>query len=85
MKQGTLLADLDSSDFIAQRNQSVALRAQAQANLVQSEVKYSSDQKSIRVLEINLERANEDLTRAKSQSEGGVITTEQFDHIKKGI
>ena len=29
VKQGTLLADLDSSDFIAQRNQSVALRAQA--------------------------------------------------------
>ncbi|MCX6320792.1 MAG: HlyD family secretion protein [Bacteroidia bacterium] len=84
MKQGTLLADIDSSDLVAQRNQSVALRTQAMANLAQSEVKYSSDQKSIRVLEINLERANEDLTRAKSQSEGGVITTEQFDHIKKG-
>ena len=51
--------------------------------MTQSEVKYSSDQKSIRVLEINLERANEDMTRAKSQSEGGVITAEQFDHIKK--
>lgn len=84
MKQGTLLADIDSSDLVAQRNQSVALRTQAMANLAQSEVKYSSDQKSIRVLEINLERANGDLTRAKSQSEGGVITTEQFDHIKKG-
>jgi len=84
VKQGTLLADIDSSDFIAQRNQSVALRAQAMANLSQSEVKYSSDQKGIRVLEINLERATEDLTRAKSQSDGGVITAEQFDHIKKG-
>jgi membrane fusion protein (multidrug efflux system) len=37
----------------------------------------------IKVLEISLERANEDMTRAKKQSEGGVITTEQFDHIKK--
>jgi membrane fusion protein, multidrug efflux system len=83
VKQGTLLADLDSSDFIAQRNQSVSLRTQAIANLAQSEVKYSSDQKSLKVLEINLERANEDLSRAKSQSEGGVITKEQFDHIKK--
>ena len=83
VKQGTLLAELDSSDFIAQRNQSLALRAQSFANLTQSEVKYSSDQKSIRVLEINLERATEDLTRAKSQSEGGVIAPEQFDHIKK--
>ena len=60
------------------------LRDQSLANLAQSEVKYNSDQKSIKVLEINLERATEDLTRAKSQLDGGVITTEQFDHIKKG-
>ena len=83
VKKGTLLADIDSSDLVAQRNQTIALRAQALANLSQAEVKYSSDQKGIRVLEINLERANEDMTRAKSQSEGGVITSEQFEHIKK--
>ncbi len=83
VKQGVLLADLDSTDLFAQRNQTSALMAQSQANLVQSEVKFSSDQKSIRVLEINLERANEDMNRAKNQSEGGVITAEQFDHIKK--
>ena len=81
--QGALLADIDSSDLHAQRNQAVALKDQALANFAQSEVKYSSDQKSIRVLEINLERANDDLTRAKSQYDGGVITLEQFDHIKK--
>lgn len=83
VKQGTLLADIDSSDYVAQRNQSVALKAQSLANLSQSEIKFSSDQKSIKVLEINLERASEDMTRAKSQSDGGVITSEQFDHIKK--
>jgi membrane fusion protein, multidrug efflux system len=83
VKQGMLLAELDSSDLISQRNQALTLRVQAMANLAQSEAKYISDQKSIKVLEINLERANEDLDRAKSQSEGGVITTEQFDHIKK--
>lgn len=83
VKQGTLLAELDSSDYIAQRNQTLALRSQAHANLNQAEVKYNSDQKSLRVLEISLERASEDLNRAKSQSEGGVITGEQFDHIKK--
>ena len=85
VKQGTLLAVLDSSDLLAQRNQAFAVRDQALANLSQSEVKYSSDQKSIRVLEINLERTSEDLNRAKSQSEGGVITDEQFDHIKKAF
>jgi len=83
VKKGELLADIDSSDLVAQRNQALALRAQTLANLSQSEVKYTSDQKSIKVLEINLDRANEDMTRAKSQSDGGVITTEQFDHIKK--
>jgi membrane fusion protein (multidrug efflux system) len=83
VKQGILLADLDSTDLCAQKNQAVSLREQALANLNQSEVKYSSDQKSIKVLEINLDRANEDMSRANKQSEGGVITPEQFDHIKK--
>jgi membrane fusion protein (multidrug efflux system) len=83
VKQGTLIAEIDSSDLHAQRDQVVAQKAQALANFAQSEVKYSSDQKSIRVLEISLERASEDQARAKSQSEGGVIPTEQFDHIKK--
>jgi membrane fusion protein, multidrug efflux system len=81
--EGTLLAVLDSSDLVAQRNQALALRAQSLANLSQTELKYTSDQKGIRVLEINFERAADDLDRAKSQSEGGVITTEQFSHIKK--
>jgi len=84
VKNGTLLAVLDSSDLVAQRNQAIALRLQSQANLAQSEVKYNSDQKGLRVLEINLERAVEDFDRAKKQSEGGVITSEQFSHIKKG-
>jgi membrane fusion protein, multidrug efflux system len=83
VKQGALLAVLDSSDLVAQRNQSLALRAQSIANLSQSQVKYSSDQKGIRVLEINLERAADDLERAQKQSEGGVITSEQFSHIQK--
>jgi membrane fusion protein, multidrug efflux system len=83
VKMGTLLAELDSTDMISQRNQSLALKTQSMANLLQAEAKYSSDQKSIKVLEIGLERASEDLARAKSQSAGGVITAEQFDHIKK--
>jgi len=83
VKQGALLAELDSTDMVAQRNQSLALKSQAQANLVQAETKYTSDQKSLKVLEISLDRATEDLNRAKNQSAGGVITAEQFDHIKK--
>jgi membrane fusion protein, multidrug efflux system len=83
VKKGMLLADLDSTDLLAQRNQTLAMKVQSQANYNQSEIKYSSDQKSLRVLEINLDRANDDLTRAKSQFDGGVITQEQLDHSKK--
>ncbi len=85
VKQGMLLADLDSTDLVAQKNQTLALSIQAQANLTQAEFKYSSDQKSIKVLEINLERTSDDLDRAKKQSAGGVITPEQFDHINKAF
>lgn len=81
--RGSLLAILDSLDLTAQKNQSVAIRTQAQTNLTQSELKFNSDQMNLKVLEINLERTNDDMTRAKSQFAGGVITTEQFDHIKK--
>jgi membrane fusion protein, multidrug efflux system len=85
VKQGTLIAELDSTDMISQRDQALALKAQASANYIQAEAKYSSDQQGIKVLEINLERSKEDLARAKSQAEGGVITAEQFDHIKKAF
>lgn len=83
VNSGDLLASLDSSDLVAQRNQSLAMKAQAMANLNQAEVKLKSDQKGIKVLEINYEKASEDFKRAKNQSEGGVITNEQFDHSKK--
>jgi membrane fusion protein (multidrug efflux system) len=82
--KGMLLAELDSSDLVAQKNQTQAVRVQALANLNQAEIKYNSDQKSLKVLDINLEKADDDMKRAKSQSDGGVITSEQLDHITKG-
>jgi membrane fusion protein (multidrug efflux system) len=81
--KGKLLAELDSSDLTAQRNQALALRVQALTNLSQANAKYASDLQGLKVVEINLERAKEDLERAKKQSEGGVITEEQYDHIIK--
>jgi len=81
--KGKLLAELDSSDLVAQRNQAIAIKEQALTNLGQANAKFVSDQQSLKVVEINLERAREDLDRAKKQSEGGVITDELYDHIKK--
>ncbi len=85
VKEGTLLAVLDSTDIAAQKCQALAMKAQAEAGLNQARVKYASDSKSLRVLEINLEKATDDFKRARAQSEGGVISPEQFDHAKKAF
>jgi membrane fusion protein (multidrug efflux system) len=83
VQQGELIAVLDSTDLYAQRMQAEAQKNQALANLDQTKTKYESDRKGIRIQEINLERAKEDLDRAEKQSEGGVITTEQLSHVRK--
>ena len=83
--KGLLLTALDSSDLVAQRNQLVALKDQALLNVNQAEKKFMSDQQSLKVVEINLEKAKEDFERARKQAEGGVITQEQFDHIRKAL
>jgi membrane fusion protein, multidrug efflux system len=83
VKKGDLLVEIDSTDLLAQRKQASSVMAQAEAGLSQAHIKYASDQKSIKVLEINLERTREDLERAKNQSAGGVITQEAFDHSRK--
>ena len=80
---GQLLVELDSSDLVAQRVQALAARDQAIAAVTQAHAKYELDQKNIKVQEINVEKAKEDLDRATIQYEGKVISREQFDHISK--
>jgi membrane fusion protein (multidrug efflux system) len=80
---GQLLVELDSSDLLAQRQQAMAARDQAVASVSQANAKYEFDQKGIKVQEINVEKAQEDLDRATVQFEGKVISKEQFDHISK--
>jgi membrane fusion protein (multidrug efflux system) len=81
--KGQLLVELDSTDLIAQKVQAAAAIEQARAAANQALAKYALDQKTIRVQEVALERAKEDLDRATLQLNGNVITKEQFDHIKK--
>lgn len=83
VKKGDLLVVLDSTDLMAQKIQASAQKYQGEANQRQTEAKYSSDQKGIKILEIGLDRASEDYERARKQSEGGVITPEQFSHARK--
>ena len=85
VKQGQLLAELDSTDLLAQKQQILSVKAQTIANKAQTEAKYDYDSKNINVLQIGLDKSKEDFDRAKLQFAGGVITKEQFDHLKKAL
>jgi len=85
VKPGELIAVLDSTDLVAQRNQAIAGKQLAEASVLQAQAKYQSDLQNNKVLEITLSRMKEDFDRAKSQFEGSVITKEQYDHAKKAL
>jgi len=83
VKAGQLIAELDSTDILAQKQQAIAGQTQAEAAKTQAEAKYSFDEENIRIVQINLNRTREDFDRAKIQFAGDVISKEQYDHIKK--
>lgn len=85
VKQGTLLAELDSNDILAQKHQAIALKNQYEAALEQSKAKYKFDVESMSVPEVNLAKAKEDYDRAKKQLAGQVITKEAYDHASKAL
>jgi len=85
VKQGQLLAVLDSTDMVAQKNQIVSAKMLAEASVLQARAKYEYDLKNNKVLEVALSKAKEDFDRAKAQYSKDVITQEQFDHAKKTI
>ncbi|HNY01064.1 MAG TPA: HlyD family secretion protein [Bacteroidales bacterium] len=85
VSQGDLLVEIDSSDLVAQRNQLTAQILLAESSLSQAEAKLRYDTESIKVLEVDLERAQEDFDRGKVQYEGQVLTKEQFDHFDKSL
>lgn len=81
--KGMLLAELDSSDLLAQRNQFVSMTNQAIANQNQADAKYKYDVDNIKVLEVNESKARGDYERGINQINSDVITKEQFEHLLK--
>src|SRR5208282_285954 len=79
VKKGELLAELDSLELKAQQKQAYASKDQAFALKQQADAKYELDEESIKVQEINFQKATDDYTRAKNQFEGGVITQESLE------
>jgi len=85
VKKGMLLALLDSTDLVAQKNQSIAMKNQAITNKSQTEAGYKYDQENIKVLQVNLAKTKEDYDRAKTQYDGNIITKEALDHFAKAF
>jgi membrane fusion protein, multidrug efflux system len=85
VKKGQLLAELDSTDILAQKQQVLSAKTQTEANKAQAEAKLKFDEKNIKVMQISVDRAKEDFDRSKTQFAGGVTTKEQFDHMKKAL
>ncbi|MDP4209717.1 MAG: HlyD family secretion protein [Bacteroidota bacterium] len=83
VKQGMLIAEIDSTELNAQKSQTIALKEQSAAAVAQAMAKLNFDQESLKVLNVNLQKAKDDLTRSKAQFEGGVITKEQYEHAQK--
>ncbi len=69
--KGQILVHLDDTDVQAQKEQAEAALSLAQV--------------SIGLSTTNLEKAQEDFQRAKTQYAGGVVTKEQFDHAQKAL
>lgn len=85
VKKGELLAVLDSTDLLAQKNQAIALKDQSVATKAQSEASYKYDGESVKILKVSLDKAQEDFDRAKLQYDGNVISKETYDHSKKAL
>ncbi len=83
VKKGSLMAELDSSELKARKNQIKTIIDQNLVSLNVSESQYELSKDDIKLLEINVENTKTDLARAKVQFDGGVITLEKYEHVKK--
>ena len=71
VKTGQVLVTLDSTDLIAQRNES-------EANL-------SYSKENISLEKVNLTKAQEDFNRAEAQYKSNIIPKEQFDNARHAL
>ncbi len=85
VREGQLLAVLDSSDLIAHRAQAETQKTQAIAAKGQALARLAYEEESIKVVEIENEKSKEDFERSQKQYEGSVITLEQFEHSRKAM
>ena len=85
VKKGDLLFDLDSADLVAQLAQAKSQIAAAEAKAAEAKANAGVTSEDLKVLNVNLSKAQEDYDRANVQFSGGVITREKFDHATKEL
>lgn len=83
VEKGEMLAELDSSDLVAQKDRIFALKEQTISSKTQAEAKYNFDRQNIKVLEVNVQKSLDDYNRANDQFSKNVISKEQFEHMQK--
>jgi membrane fusion protein (multidrug efflux system) len=71
VKAGQVIVTLDSTDLVAQRDESAA--------------SLSSAKESINLAKVSLDRAQDDFDRAESQYKSNIIPKEQFDNAKHAL
>ena len=85
VKKGMLLAEIDSIELNAKKNQNITLKNQKIAAAEQVKASYLSGEADLKVQKIGFEKAKDDNDRAKIQYDGGVITKEQYEHAQKAF
>jgi len=85
VNQGMLLAEIDSTDLLAQKQQTIAMKEQTITAKIQAEAKYNFDKENIKVLDVNYRKALDDYNRGKTQYSADVISKEQFEHLEKAL
>lgn len=81
VKQGMVLAELDSTGVTASLNEALARREEMAANLKLNRVDLATSQSNLKLAEIALHQSTLNYQRAKTQYSGQAITEEAFQHM----
>ena len=81
VKQGELLAELDSTNIVASLHEAIARREEMAANLELNRVNLATSRNNLRLAEIALQQSTLNYQRAKTQYSGQAISEEAFQNM----
>lgn len=81
VKQGELLAELDSSNITASLHEAIARREEMAANLELNRVNLATSKNNLKLAEIALQQSTLNYQRARTQFSGQAISEEAFQNM----